>query len=55
MLYQASKPDHITLSIVYVTVVVGVSLLVYIFGLKNKGETVLDRERGSAWALPVPR
>ena len=53
VLYQASKPDHITLFIVYVTVVIGVSLLVYIFGLKNKGETVLDREQGSAWAVPV--
>jgi MHS family alpha-ketoglutarate permease-like MFS transporter len=39
---------------VLVTVVIGVSLLVYIFGLKNKGETVLDREQGSAWAVPVP-
>ena len=55
MLYQASKPDDVTLFIVYVTVVIGVSLLVYIFGLKNKGETVLDREQGSAWALPVAR
>ena len=53
MLYQASKPDHITLFIVYVTVVIAVSLLVYIFGLKNKGETVLDREQGSAWAVPA--
>lgn len=53
MLYQAAKPDHITLFIVYVTVVIGVSLLVYIFGLKNKSETVLDREQGSAWAVPV--
>ena len=53
VLYQASKPDHITLFIVYVTVVIGVSLLVYIFGLKNKSETVLDREQGSAWAVPV--
>src|SRR5258705_333600 len=26
---------------------------VYIFGLKDKGETVLDREQGSAWAVPV--
>jgi hypothetical protein len=26
-------------------VIIGVSLLVYIFGLKNKSETVLDRER----------
>jgi MHS family alpha-ketoglutarate permease-like MFS transporter len=30
-----------------------VSLLVYIFGLKNKSETVLDREQGSAWATPA--
>ena len=44
-------PDYITLFIVYVTVVIGVSLLVYIFGLKNKSETVLDREQGSAWVL----
>jgi MHS family alpha-ketoglutarate permease-like MFS transporter len=28
-------------------------LLVYIFGLKNKGSTVLDREQGSAWEEPV--
>ena len=55
MLYQASKPDHVALFIVYVTVMIGVSLLAYIFGLKNKGETVLDREQGSAWALPVAR
>jgi MHS family alpha-ketoglutarate permease-like MFS transporter len=54
LLYQASKPDHITLFIVYVTVVIGVSLLVYVFGLKNKSETVLDREQGSAWAVPAP-
>ena len=38
---------------IYVTVVIGVSLLVYIFGLKNKGITVLDREQGSAWAVPA--
>ena len=55
LLYQAAKPDHITLFIVYVTVVIGVSLLVYIFALKNKGETVLDREQGSAWAVPAAR
>jgi MHS family alpha-ketoglutarate permease-like MFS transporter len=54
MLYQAAKPDHITLFIGYVTVVIAVSLLVYVFGLKNKGETVLDREQGSAWAVPAP-
>jgi MHS family alpha-ketoglutarate permease-like MFS transporter len=34
-------------------VAIGVSLLVYIFGLKNKGQTVLDREQGSAWASPA--
>ncbi len=56
MLYQAVKPDHTTLFIVYVTTVIGVSLLVYIFALKNKGETVLDREQGSAWtAVSVGR
>jgi MHS family alpha-ketoglutarate permease-like MFS transporter len=54
LLYQAAKPDHITLFIGYVTMVIAVSLLVYVFGLKNKGETVLDREQGSAWAVPAP-
>lgn len=53
VLYQAAKPDHITLFIVYVTAVIGVSLLVYVFALKNKGVTVLDREQGSAWAVPA--
>jgi MHS family alpha-ketoglutarate permease-like MFS transporter len=54
VLYEAAKPDHITLFIGYVTVVIAVSLLVYVFALKNKGETVLDREQGSAWAVPAP-
>ncbi len=54
LLFQASKSaGHVGWFIVYVTVVIGVSLLVYIFGLKNKGITVLDREQGSAWAVPV--
>jgi len=52
-LYQAAKPDHITLFIGYVTVVIAVSLLVYVFALKNKGITVLDREQGSAWVVPA--
>ncbi|MGH7292544.1 MAG: MFS transporter, partial [Myxococcota bacterium] len=43
----------ITSFIVYVTVVIGVSLLVYVFALKNKGITVLDREQGSAWGVTV--
>ncbi len=54
LLFQAAKSGgQDDLFIIYVTVVIGVSLLVYIFGLKNKGITVLDREQGSAWAVPV--
>jgi MHS family alpha-ketoglutarate permease-like MFS transporter len=54
LLFQASKSaDQIGWFIFYVTVVIAVSLLVYIFGLKNKGVTALDREQGSAWAIPV--
>jgi MHS family alpha-ketoglutarate permease-like MFS transporter len=26
---------------------------VYVFALKNKGITVLDREQGSAWEVPA--
>ena len=52
LLFQASKSAaHVGWFIVYVTAVIGVSLLVYIFGLKNKGITALDREQGSAWAV----
>src|SRR3954469_11191836 len=55
LLFQAAKSGgRDDLFIIYVTVVIGVSLLVYIFGLKNKGITVLDREQGSAWAAPEP-
>ncbi len=51
LLFQAAKSgQHIGWFILYVTVVIGISLLVYIFGLKNKSLTVLDREQGSAWA-----
>ena len=39
LLYQASKSGHhVGWFIVYVTVVIGVSLLVYVFGLKNKSD-----------------
>jgi MHS family alpha-ketoglutarate permease-like MFS transporter len=55
LLQTAAGPEHITMFIVYVTVVIGVSLLVYVFALKNKGETVLDREQGTAWAVPSAR
>jgi MFS transporter, MHS family, alpha-ketoglutarate permease len=54
LLFQAAKSGgHVGWFIIYVTAVIGVSLLVYIFGLKNKGITALDREQGSAWAVPV--
>lgn len=54
LLYQGAKSaDRIGLFIVYVTVVIGVSLLVYIFALKNKGISPLDREQGSAWEVPA--
>jgi MHS family alpha-ketoglutarate permease-like MFS transporter len=54
LLFQAAKSGgQDDLFIIYVTVVIGVSLLVYIFGLKNKAITVLDREQGSAWAVPA--
>ena len=47
------KAGRVDLFFTYVTVAIAISLLVYIFALKNKGETVLDREQGSAWALPA--
>lgn len=54
LLFQAAKSsDQADRFIFYVTAVIGVSLLVYIFGLKNKGITTLDREQGSAWAVPA--
>lgn len=50
LIYQALKArDQVPLFIGYVTVCIAISLLVYIFALKNKSETFLDRERGSAF------
>jgi MHS family alpha-ketoglutarate permease-like MFS transporter len=50
-IYQAMKArDQVPLFIGYVTVCIAVSLVVYIFFLKNKSDTYLDRERGSAFA-----
>ncbi|MCV7194790.1 MFS transporter [Mycolicibacterium brumae] len=50
MLFQAAKSGgRPGWFIVYVTAVIFVSLLVYIFALKNKAITVLDREQGNAW------
>ncbi|OBG14814.1 alpha-ketoglutarate transporter [Mycolicibacterium celeriflavum] len=50
MIYQALRErDQVPLFIGYVTVCIAVSLVVYLFFLKNKSETFLDRERGSAF------
>ena len=50
LIYQAAKEQgHVPLFIAYVTVCIAVSLVVYIFFLKNKSDTYLDRERGSAF------
>ncbi|MEH3141302.1 MAG: MFS transporter [Mycobacterium kyogaense] len=50
LIYQAAKGGgHVGWFILYVTVVVAISLLVYLFVLKNKSETALDREQGRAF------
>lgn len=50
LIYQALKErDQVPLFIGYVTVCIAISLVVYIFFLKNKSETFLDRERGHAF------
>lgn len=55
LIYQALKArDQVPLFIGYVTVCIAISLVVYVFFLKNKSDTYLDREQGSAF-LPVAR
>ena len=55
LIYQAMKArDQVPLFIGYVTVCIAISLVVYLFFLKNKSDTYLDRERGSAF-LPVAK
>ncbi|WP_431238819.1 MFS transporter [Mycolicibacterium aichiense] len=50
LIYQAAKEQgHVPLFIGYVTVCIAVSLVVYVFFLRNKADTYLDRERGSAF------
>lgn len=50
LVYQTLKArDQVPLFIVYVTVCIAVSLAVYVFFLKNKAETHLDREQGPAF------
>lgn len=50
LIYQALKArDQVPLFIGYVTVCIALSLVVYLFFLKNKSDTYLDREKGSAF------
>lgn len=50
LIYQALKArDQVPLFIGYVTVCVAISLVVYLFFVKNKASTYLDRERGEAF------
>jgi len=50
LIYQALKArGDVPLFISYVTVCIALSLLVYLFFLKNKSDTYLDREQGSAY------
>ena len=55
LIYQALKQaDQVIWFIVYVTVAIAISLVVYLFALTNKSESHLDRERGAAFE-PVSR
>jgi MHS family alpha-ketoglutarate permease-like MFS transporter len=45
------KAERVDLFFTYVTVSIAISLLVYIFALKNKKATHLDQEQGHAWEL----
>ncbi|MCG7595284.1 MFS transporter [Mycobacterium sp. PSTR-4-N] len=50
LIYQALRErDQVPLFIGYVTVCIAISLIVYVFFLRNKADTYLDRERGSAF------
>jgi len=50
LISQAMKArDQVPLFIAYVNVCIAVSLVVYIFFIKNKSETYLDREQGAAF------
>ncbi|SHQ44100.1 MFS transporter [Mycobacteroides abscessus] len=50
LIYQALKEhDQVPLFIGYVTVCIAISLVVYLLFLKNKSQTYLDREQGSAF------
>jgi len=50
VIYEVAKSvDQVGLFIAYVTGCIAISLLVYIFALRNKSETALDQEQGSAY------
>ena len=50
LVYQALKArDEVPLYIAYVTACIAVSLIVYLFFIKNKAATYLDREQGAAF------
>ena len=50
VIYQVLKSaDQVGLFIGYVTVVIAISLVVYVVALKNKSETPLDVEQGAAY------
>ena len=54
VIYQAlSAAKQTTWFIVYVTAVIAASLVVYIFFMRNRAVTALDREQGHAWESPV--
>jgi MHS family alpha-ketoglutarate permease-like MFS transporter len=46
------KAGQVDVFFTYVTVAIGISLLVYVFALKNKKRTHLDEEQGSAFGSP---
>lgn len=55
LIYQAFKAaGNVPAFIVYVTVIIAVSLVVYIFFLKNRAVTALDREQGNAYQVVPP-
>ena len=50
LLYQALKArNEVPLYIAYVTACIAMSLIVYLFFIKNKAATYLDREQGAAF------
>lgn len=44
------KAERVDLFFTYVTVAIAISLVVYVFALRNKKATHLDREQGDAWS-----